>query len=76
MERDGEEREALRQRILFQPHLYVGQERVPLATAPSWDGTSMQPKPVALRAYLIGAAALALFWVGLALLLGWKPLPW
>ncbi|HXC50922.1 MAG TPA: circularly permuted type 2 ATP-grasp protein [Candidatus Limnocylindrales bacterium] len=48
-----DEREALRQRILFQPHLFVGQERVPLATAPSWNGTSVQPRPVALRVYLV-----------------------
>ncbi|HEY2774770.1 MAG TPA: circularly permuted type 2 ATP-grasp protein [Candidatus Binatia bacterium] len=49
----GEERDALRQRILFQPHLFVGQERVPLATAPAWDGGGVQPKPVALRVYLV-----------------------
>jgi uncharacterized circularly permuted ATP-grasp superfamily protein/uncharacterized alpha-E superfamily protein len=49
----ADEREALRRRILFQPNLFVGQEKVPLATAPSWNGTGMQPKPIALRAYLV-----------------------
>ncbi len=52
-EMTADEREALRQRIRFQPHLFVGQEKVPLATAPSWNGTGMQPKPIALRAYLV-----------------------
>lgn len=45
--------EALRERIRFQPHAFVAQERIRLATAPGWDGTRISPEPVALRVYLV-----------------------
>ncbi|MEW6306774.1 MAG: circularly permuted type 2 ATP-grasp protein, partial [Verrucomicrobiota bacterium] len=46
------EREALRKRIQFQPHLFIGQERIELSTAPSWHGNGLAPRPVGLRVYL------------------------
>ncbi len=50
---DDKAREALRRQIRFQPHMFVGQERVRFATAPSWTGESLSPRPVALRVYLV-----------------------
>lgn len=47
------ERDQLRRRIAFQPHLWVAQERVRLASAPSWTGTSIAPRPISLRLYVI-----------------------
>ncbi len=47
------ERETLRRRIRFQPHLWVGQERVDLSRAPSWNGESLVPRSVALRVYVV-----------------------
>lgn len=51
------EHEALRRAVAFQPHSFVAQERVELATAPSWDGTRISPQPVALRVYLVADGA-------------------
>ncbi len=48
-------REALKDRIRFQPHTFVAQERIRLATAPGWDGTRISPHPVALRVYLVAS---------------------
>lgn len=31
---------------------------------------------IPLRAYLTGAVALVVFWAGLAILLGWRPVAW
>jgi uncharacterized alpha-E superfamily protein len=50
-----EDREALRRRITFQPHLYVAQEWVDLSTAPSWQGGTLLARPVALRVYLVAS---------------------
>jgi len=47
------QRETLRRRIEFQPHLFAAQELVELSTAPSWGPEGMAPRPVALRVYLI-----------------------
>ena len=47
------ERDTLRRHIAFQPHLWVAQERVRLATAPSWTGSAIAPRPVGLRLYVI-----------------------
>ena len=52
----GAELDALKQRIRFQPHLYVAQERVELSTAPTWSVEGkLQPRPVAMRVYLVAA---------------------
>lgn len=50
---DEKEREVLAKQINFQPHLFVGQERVRFATAPSWNGESLSARPVGLRVYLV-----------------------
>jgi uncharacterized circularly permuted ATP-grasp superfamily protein/uncharacterized alpha-E superfamily protein len=47
------EHEQLRQRIAFDPDLFVAQEHVELSTAPCWDGKAIVPRPVALRVYLV-----------------------
>jgi uncharacterized alpha-E superfamily protein len=49
------EREALRRRIQFQPHLFVAQEWVDFSTAPSWSANGLVPRAVSLRAYLIAS---------------------
>jgi uncharacterized circularly permuted ATP-grasp superfamily protein/uncharacterized alpha-E superfamily protein len=49
----AEQREALKRRIEFQPHLFAAQEQVELATAPSWGPEGLRPRPVALRVYLV-----------------------
>ncbi|MCW5559540.1 MAG: circularly permuted type 2 ATP-grasp protein, partial [Verrucomicrobiae bacterium] len=49
----AEARQALRRQITFQPHLWVAQERVRLSTAPSWTGTSVAPRPVGVRVYVV-----------------------
>jgi len=47
------EREKLLRRIRFQPHLWVGQERVELSAAPSWSGEGLVSRSLALRVYLV-----------------------
>ena len=47
------QREALRRRIEFQPHLFAAQEQLELSTAPSWGPDGLTPRPVALRVYLV-----------------------
>ncbi len=47
------ERDALKRAIQFQPHLFVGQEWWELSCAPSWSDAGLQPRRVALRAYLV-----------------------
>jgi uncharacterized circularly permuted ATP-grasp superfamily protein/uncharacterized alpha-E superfamily protein len=49
----AEDRAALRRRIEFQPHLFVGQEWVELSTAPSLGANGLAPRPVAVRVYLV-----------------------
>jgi uncharacterized circularly permuted ATP-grasp superfamily protein/uncharacterized alpha-E superfamily protein len=39
-------------RIRANPHAYVGQERVALSTAPTWNGTALEPRPLILRCYI------------------------
>ena len=46
-------RAALVERIKFQPHGFVAQERVELSTAPALDGGRLVPRPVSLRVYLV-----------------------
>jgi uncharacterized circularly permuted ATP-grasp superfamily protein/uncharacterized alpha-E superfamily protein len=49
------EREALKRRIAFQPHLFIGQERIKFSTAPAWNDHHLTPCPVALRVYLVAS---------------------
>ncbi len=46
------EREALRARILARPDAFVAQESVALSTAPVWTKGRLQPRHVAIRAYV------------------------
>ncbi|HEX3717186.1 MAG TPA: circularly permuted type 2 ATP-grasp protein [Verrucomicrobiae bacterium] len=47
------QREALKRRIEFQPHLFAAQEQIELSTAPCWGPTGLAPRPVTLRVYLV-----------------------
>ncbi len=47
------QREELKRRIEFQPHLFAAQEPIELSTAPSWGPHGLTPRPVALRVYLV-----------------------
>lgn len=47
------ERETLTRAIRFQPHLYVGQERVEMSMAPCWGERGLTARPVTLRVYLV-----------------------
>jgi uncharacterized circularly permuted ATP-grasp superfamily protein/uncharacterized alpha-E superfamily protein len=53
VELSAAQREALKRRIEFQPHLFAAQEQVELSTAPSWGPEGLRPRPVALRVYLV-----------------------
>lgn len=46
------ERVALAERINTRPWCYVAQERLALSTAPVWQGTRLQPRPLVLRVFL------------------------
>ena len=46
------ELEALKDRILARPGSYVGQERLPLSTAPAFTGDSVQSRHLTLRTFL------------------------
>lgn len=48
-----EERRALRQAILEQPHRFVGQEEVEFATCPTLVQDSIEPRKAVIRAYTI-----------------------
>jgi uncharacterized circularly permuted ATP-grasp superfamily protein/uncharacterized alpha-E superfamily protein len=47
------QREALKRRIEFQPHMFAAQEPIELSTAPSWSPRGLTPRPITLRAYLV-----------------------
>jgi uncharacterized circularly permuted ATP-grasp superfamily protein/uncharacterized alpha-E superfamily protein len=47
------QREDLKRRIEFQPHLYAAQEQIELSTAPSFGPQGLVARPVALRVYLV-----------------------
>lgn len=49
------EREDLKKRVHFQPHLFVAQERVELSTVPTWSEGRLMPRPVAMRVYLVAS---------------------
>lgn len=46
------QREQLSREITARPHLYVGQEQVPLSTAPAWGGDRLVPRHLVLRTYV------------------------
>jgi uncharacterized alpha-E superfamily protein len=46
-----------RERLKTRPHLYVGQEVVPLSTAPALEGGRLIPRRVILRPFLVAGAA-------------------
>lgn len=52
---DGEQRNALRTAIRARPHLFVGQEYVPLSCAPVWTDAVLEPRPLVLRSFLVAA---------------------
>ena len=41
------------ERILDEPHRYVGQERLPLSQVPTWRAGSARPRPVTLRTFTL-----------------------
>src|SRR5262249_13856458 len=43
-------------RFQFQPEHFVAQERIALATAPSWNGNELVPRSVSVRVYLVATA--------------------
>ncbi|MEI8291074.1 MAG: circularly permuted type 2 ATP-grasp protein [Verrucomicrobiota bacterium] len=47
------ERNELKQRIEFDPDLFVAQEQVELSTAPSWKKDSLVAQPISLRVFLV-----------------------
>lgn len=47
------QREELKKRIQFQPHLYVAQRHVELSSAPTLVEGMLVPRPVAMRVYLV-----------------------
>jgi len=49
---DAASLEELAARIRANPHAYVGQERVALSTAPAWNGTAIEPRPLILRCFV------------------------
>jgi uncharacterized circularly permuted ATP-grasp superfamily protein/uncharacterized alpha-E superfamily protein len=51
----GAQREAIKRRIEFQPHLFAAQERIELSTAPSLGPNGLTPRPVTLRVYLVAS---------------------
>lgn len=51
----AKDRSALVERIRKTPHHFVGQEKISLSEAPIWTGSSLTPRPIALRVYLASA---------------------
>ncbi len=49
------QREVLKRRIEFQPHLFAAQEQIEMSTAPSLGPDGLMPRPVTLRVYLVAA---------------------
>lgn len=49
---DAAKLDQLAARIREHPHRFVGQEHVPLSTAPVWNGTHLEPRPLILRCYV------------------------
>ncbi len=49
---DSANLDELAARIRANPHAYVTQERVVLSTAPTWNGSALEPRPLILRCYI------------------------
>jgi uncharacterized alpha-E superfamily protein len=49
---DAAERERIAARIQANPHAFVGQEKVPLSTAPVWNGETLEPRPLIMRCFV------------------------
>jgi uncharacterized circularly permuted ATP-grasp superfamily protein/uncharacterized alpha-E superfamily protein len=49
---DAAERERIAARVQASPHAFVGQERVPVSTAPVWNGEKLEPRPLIIRCYV------------------------
>ena len=47
------ERQQFVTQIRARPYAYAAQQSMPLSHLPVWDGTSMQPQPTVLRAYVV-----------------------
>lgn len=47
------ERDELKRRILFDPDLFIAQERVELASAPDWEQNALVARPIGLRVFLV-----------------------
>ncbi|HKP56985.1 MAG TPA: circularly permuted type 2 ATP-grasp protein [Polyangiales bacterium] len=45
---------ALLDRVRARPHEWVAQERVPLSSAPIWNGDGLEPREIAVRCYAVG----------------------
>jgi uncharacterized circularly permuted ATP-grasp superfamily protein/uncharacterized alpha-E superfamily protein len=43
----------LRREIRSEPHRFVGQERLMMSQAPSYDGSSLEPRPLTLRTFTL-----------------------
>ena len=43
----------LRERLLDEPHRYVGQETLPLSQSPTWSPTGTLPRPLTLRTFTL-----------------------
>jgi uncharacterized circularly permuted ATP-grasp superfamily protein/uncharacterized alpha-E superfamily protein len=46
------EREALREKILAQPYLFIGQEKVPRSTIPIFTNDNLEPRQMVVRSFL------------------------
>ncbi|WP_244930504.1 circularly permuted type 2 ATP-grasp protein [Nocardioides sp. W7] len=49
----GLTRTALRERLLDEPHRYVGQETLPLSQSPTWSPTGPRPRALTLRTFTL-----------------------
>jgi uncharacterized circularly permuted ATP-grasp superfamily protein/uncharacterized alpha-E superfamily protein len=50
---DGLAVDRLRERLLDEPHRYVGQERLPLSQSPTWTPAGPVPRPLTLRTFTL-----------------------
>jgi uncharacterized circularly permuted ATP-grasp superfamily protein/uncharacterized alpha-E superfamily protein len=48
------DRQELLGRVRARPHEWLAQERIPLSSAPIWNGDGLEPREIALRCYAVG----------------------
>jgi uncharacterized circularly permuted ATP-grasp superfamily protein/uncharacterized alpha-E superfamily protein len=48
------ERATLLDRVRARPHEWLAQERIPLSSAPIWNGDGLEPREIAVRCYAVG----------------------